>query len=477
MTIHPQAATLAGRAGTLACLRDARLRPFWLDSPEAPAAHPPLAGEERCDLAVVGGGFTGLWAALLAKERDPSRDVVVLEAVTAGWAASGRNGGFCMATLTHGLSNGVGRFPNEQRRLEQLGLANLDAIQDAVDRYGIDCDWQRTGEVLVATEPWQVDGLREEYELLRRFERDVRLLDRDEIQAEVHSPTYLAALWELDGCAMADPARLAWGLRRACLDLGVRLYEGTPVTSLETEGAAVSLLTPGGRVLARHAVLATNAFKPLLRRLRPYIVPVYDYALMTEPLSDGQRQAIGWTTRAGLADTTNQFHYYRTTDDGRLLWGGYDAVYHYGNRVHPALDARPVTFEKLAGQFFETFPQLEGVRFTHAWGGAIDTCSRLFAFWGSALRARVAYVLGYTGMGVAESRFGAEVCLDLLSGRETELTRLELVRSRPVPFPPEPLRSATIQLTRRSLARADSQGGHRDLWLRTLDRFGLGFDS
>jgi len=469
--------TAVRRAGALECLRDARLRPFWLDSPEAPAARPPLNGEERCDLAVVGGGFSGLWAALLAKERDPGRDVVLLEAVTAGWAASGRNGGFCMATLTHGLSNGVDRFPREQQRLEQLGLANLDAIEAVVAGHGIDCDWQRTGEINVATEPWQAEALREEYELLCRFGRDVRLLDRDEIRAEVHSPTYLAALWEVDGCAMADPARLAWGLRRVCLEKGVRLYEGTPVTGLETEGAAVALVAPGGRVLTRHAVLATNAFRPLLRRARPYIVPVYDYALMTEPLTAGQREAIGWDTRMGLADASNQFHYYRTTEDGRLLWGGYDAVYHYGNRVHPALDARPETFEKLARQFFVTFPQLEGVRFSHAWGGAIDTCSRFFAFWGAALRGRVVYVLGYTGMGVAESRFGAEVCLDLLSGHDTELTRLELVHSRPVPFPPEPLRSAAIQLTRRSLAKADERGGHRDLWLRTLDRFGLGFDS
>ncbi len=329
----------------------------------------------------------------------------------------------------------------------------------------------------MATEPWQVESLRHEYDLLRRFGRDVRLLGRDETQAEVHSPTYLAGLWELDGCAMADPARLAWGLRHACLELGVRLYEGTPVTRLETEGAAVSLVAPGGRVLARQAVLATNAFKPLLRRARPYIVPVYDYALMTEPLSAAQRASIGWGTRMGVSEASNQFHYYRTTEDGRLLWGGYDAVYHYGNRIHPALDARPATFEKLAEQFFATFPQLEGVRFTHAWGGAIDTCSRLFAFWGTALRGRVAYVLGYTGMGVAESRFGAEVCLDVLSGEETELTRLELVRSRPVPFPPEPLRAVTIALTRGSLARADERGGRRDLWLRTLDRVGVGFDS
>jgi glycine/D-amino acid oxidase-like deaminating enzyme len=465
------------RAGSHESLRDARLRPFWLDTADAPPAAPPLSGEEQCDLAVVGGGFSGLWAAVLAKERDPSRHVVVLESVTCGWAASGRNGGFCMATLTHGASNGIARFPKEQRRLEELGVANLDAIGDAVERHGIACDWQRTGEVSVATEQWQVDSLREEYELLQRLGRAVRLLDRDEIQAEVHSPTYLGALWEVDGCAMADPARLAWGLRRACLDLGVRLYEGTPVLDVGADGAGVALLTPGGRVLSRQAVLATNAFKPLLRRVRPYIVPVYDYALMTEPLSSAQREAIGWTTRAGLADAGNQFHYYRTSEDGRLLWGGYDAVYHYGNRIHPALDARPETFEKLARQFFETFPQLEGLRFSHAWGGAIDTCSRFFSFWGTALRERVAYVLGYTGMGVAESRFGAEVCLDLLSGQKTELTELELVRTRPVPFPPEPFRAAAIELTRRSLARADEQGGRRDLWLRTLDRFGLGFDS
>lgn len=458
-------------------LRDICLKPYWLDSAARPDPHPPLFGREDCDLAVVGAGFSGLWTALLRKERDPACDVVVLEAVTAGWAASGRNGGFCMATLTHGPGNGMSRFPAEQRRLEQLGLENLDAMERTVERHGIECDWQRTGELAVATRPWEVEELREAHGLFRRLGLESELLDREAMRAEVRSPLYLAGHWDRRGCAMVDPARLAWGLRRVCEQLGVRFFEGTQVSAVEAHAGGVRLTAQGGIVHARRVVLATNAFRPLLRRLRLSIVPIYDYALMTEPLPDAQRASIGWRTRCGLADSGNRFHYYRLTADGRMLWGGYDAIYHYGNRVTPALDERQRTFERLARHFFVNFPQLEGVRFTHAWGGAVDTCTRLFPFWGLALRGRLAYVLGYTGMGVGASRFGAQVCLDLLDGSGSELTRLQLVRTTPAPFPPEPLRSAVVQATRRSLARADAQGGRRDAWLRTLDRFGLGFDS
>ena len=234
--------------------------------------------------------------------------------------------------------------------------------------------------------------------------------------------------------------------------------------------------TPG-RVRARRAVLATSAFPPLVRAIRRYVVPVWDYVLVTEPLSGAQREAIGWKRRQGLADLANQFHYYRLTSDDRILWGGYDAIYNFRNAMGPHLDERPATFELLAGQFFETFPQLEGLRFTHRWGGAIDTCSRFSVMFGKALRGRAVYCVGYTGLGVGASRFGAQVALDLADGRETERTRLKMVRSKPLPFPPEPLRWGAITLTRRALAKADRQEGRRGLWLRTLDRFGLGFDS
>jgi hypothetical protein len=204
---------------------------------------------------------------------------------------------------------------------------------------------------------------------------------------------------------------------------------------------------------------------------------VYDYALVTEPLSGAQLSSLGWKDRRGAADLGNQFHYFRLTRDNRILWGGYDAVYFNGGRIHDEQASRPETFARLAAHFFATFPQLEGVSFTHAWGGIIDTCSRFCAFFGTAYRGRLAYAAGYTGLGVGATRFGAQVMLDMLEKSDTERTRLTLVRSKPLPFPPEPLRSAVVQLTRSSLARADRNDGRRDPWLRLLDRLGLGYDS
>jgi glycine/D-amino acid oxidase-like deaminating enzyme len=459
-------------------LAGAAPKPFWLDDPGRPEALPALERDLRCDLAVVGGGYSGLWTALLAKERDPGREVVLLEAARIGWAASGRNGGFCAASLTHGLPNGIERFPDEIGTLNRLGAQNLDAIEAAVHKYGIDCDWERTGEMNVATAEWQAAGLRDYADLAVQHGEPVEFLGADAARAQVNSPTYLAATWNREGCAVVNPARLAWGLRDACLELGVRIYERTPVVALNATSSGPVLRTQQGRKLTADGVaLATNVFPSLLRRVRPYIVPVYDYVLMTEPLSAAQLAETGWRARQGIGDSANQFHYYRLTADNRILWGGYDAVYHYGSRIGPQLEQRPATFTKLAQHFFRTFPHLGELRFTHRWGGVIDTCTRFCAFFGTAHAGRVAYAAGYTGLGVGATRFGANVMLDLLSGQPTELTQLQLVRTRPIPFPPEPLRSLGVNLTRWSLDHADRHEGRRNLWLRTLDRFGLGFDS
>jgi glycine/D-amino acid oxidase-like deaminating enzyme len=230
-------------------------------------------------------------------------------------------------------------------------------------------------------------------------------------------------------------------------------------------------------VRAQRVLLATSAYPPLLARLKHFVVPVYDYVLVTEPLSAAQKDAIGWRNRQGIGDGANQFHYYRQTADDRVLFGGFDAVYRRGGPVGAQLDDHDPTFATLSQHFFTTFPQLEGLTFTHRWGGAIDTCSRFSVFFGTAHGGRVAYATGYTGLGVAASRFGARVGLDLLDGRQTEATNLKYVRRKPVPFPPEPLRSGVIALTQHELARADRHEGRRGLWLRTLDRLGLGFDS
>ncbi|MFS8202075.1 NAD(P)/FAD-dependent oxidoreductase [Streptomyces sp. CWNU-52B] len=460
-------------------LSDVRPGSYWLDDPARPGPEPALTGAESCDLLVVGGGYSGLWTALLAKERDPGRDVVLVEGREVGWAASGRNGGFCAASLTHGLANGLTRWPDEIHKLAELGARNLDGIEAAVARYGLDCDFERTGEIDVATEPYQVTEAREWYAELRQrgLADGVEYLDAEAVRDQVDSPTFLAGLYDRRGVAMLHPAKLAWGLKRACVELGVRVYEHTPALSLTPHGAGMAVRTPYGGVRARRVALGTNIFPNLVRRVRPYTVPVYDYALMTEPLTAEQLASVGWKNRQGLGDSANRFHYFRLSADNRILWGGYDAVYPYGGRVRAEYDDRPRTYAKLARHFFTCFPQLAGVRFTHAWGGAIDTCSRFSAFFGTAHRGRVAYAAGYTGLGVGATRFGADVMLDLLAGERTERTSLEMVRRRPLPFPPEPFAWTGIALTKWSLARADTHGGRRNLWLRSMDRLGLGFDS
>jgi len=423
----------------------------------------------------VGGGFTGLWAAL---EAAPEQDVILLEGDRCGWGASGRNGGFAEASLTHGLENGMSRWPDEMDELERLAAENFAAMRATVGERGIDAAWEEPGVIDVATRPHEVSGLAETAEAARAHGEEVTLLDREAVRAEVHSPTYLAGLWHHSGGALVDPARLAWGLRDAALRDGARIHEHTRATRLRREGDGVVLEAEGGRVRARRVLLATNAYRPLVRSIRRYVVPVYDYVLVTEPLSKKQRDAVGWARGQGIADSGNRFHYYRLTPgEARILWGGYEAIYHFANGMRPELEDHAPTFELLAGNFAATFPQLEGIRFTHRWAGAIDTCSRFCVTFGTALGGRVAYAVGYTGLGVVASRFGARVALDLLHGRDTELTRLRMVRSRPIPFPPEPLRYAAIQATRSGLARADERGGRRGAWLRLLDRVGAGFDS
>ncbi len=454
---------------------------FWLDQPDAPDPLPALAGGITADLAVIGGGFTGLWTALLARERYPELDVVLIEAKTVGWAASGRNGGFCSASLTHGIGNGLERFGDEMPLLEKLGEQNLREIGETIARYGIDCDFRPVGEIGFATADWQLDGLDEAAVASRRLGHDAAVLDAAGARAELNSPLWRGALKHTTGNALLEPGRLAWGLRRACLDAGVRIYEHTPVTALSRDAgsSAMTLKTPYGSVRADRVALAAGVpGGSLLRRISAYVIPVWDYVLMTEPLSPAQIDSLGWRDGRGASDLGNQFHYFRPTRDNRVLWGGYDAVYYNGGRIRSEHETRPETFTALAGHFFDTFPQLEGVSFTHAWGGVIDTCSRFCAFFGTAHAGQVAYVAGYTGLGVGATRFGAQVLLDkLYKPGDPERERLSLVNSKPVPFPPEPLRSGVIQATRASIARADRNGGRRDAWLRLLDRLGLGFDS
>lgn len=464
---HPAPASVVEHS-----LAKSELAPFWTSDAPRGKTLPALSGALTSDLVIVGGGYTGLWTALLAKQRDSSQRVIVLEAKSCGWAASGRNGGFVEATLTHGESNGRTRFPHEYDQLDAMGLANLDEIQATVKKMKWKVDFERNGSFAVATEDYQAKDLEHEADGKRGI-----FLSKAEIQKKVSSPTYQAALFEPLDTALVHPAKLANELMQSCLDAGVEIFENSPVTDVNAETDAVTLTTTKGSVRASRVALATNAFPSLLKRFQLHTVPVYDYVLMTEPLSAAQMKSIGWDGREGIADCANQFHYYRLSADNRILFGGYDAIYHYGGKIRPAYDDRPDSFRKLASHFFTTFPQLEGVQFTHRWAGVIDTCSRFSAFFATAHQGRVSYAAGFTGLGVAATRFAANVMLDQLTGLDTERTRLEMVRKMPLPFPPEPFTYPSVQVTRFALDRADHNDGKRGLFLKTLDAVGLGFDS
>jgi glycine/D-amino acid oxidase-like deaminating enzyme len=455
---------------------------YWLRDPAPPdSAGPPLGPGERVavDVAIVGGGFTGLWTALALTDTDPSLRVAVLEMETVGFGASGRNGGFCEASLTHGLANGVRHFPDELEILEREGIDNLRGLIDFTRAHGIDCDLEETGVLALADQAWQVDEFRAWVDEAAEHGEHLEFLDRASAQAEVHSPLWHAGLYRPPGRdVLLDPAKLVRGLARVARERGVRVHQRTRVTRLERRATGVSAWTANGaRIDAANVVVATSAYSGWLPRLGSAFVPVYDYALVSEPLTAAQHEAIGWQRRQGLSDGNNQFHYFRLTADDRILWGGYDAIHYPGSRVGPELDQRPATFERLEAQFFRAFPQLDGLGFPYRWGGAIDTTSRFTVTFGQLLGGRVTYALGYTGLGVGASRWAGGVVRDLLLRPTEERLRLRFVSSPPFPFPPEPLRSLVVDVVRNELDRADREEGRRSLILRTLDAMGVGYDS
>ena len=449
---------------------------FWLDQADRPPVAASLEDDEEADLVIVGGGFTGLWAALQAKEAEPDRDIVLLEASRVAQGASGRNGGFADPSLTHGLMNGLSHFPGEMAAIQALAEANFQGFKESIERYGIDARIESTGTLDVARAEYQLEELGEYHRLTNEHGENSCLLGQDETRAQLNSPTYMGSVFR-PKTSLVDPARLAWGLLRTIRELGVRVYEQTPMKGLARRGPGIEVRTPGGRVRARKCLLATNAFKSPVRRMQRATVPIWDYVLMSEPLGKERLASLGWANRQGVGEETNQFHYYRLTSDDRILWGGYDAIYHFGSRIRPSYEQRSASFEGLANRFFGTFPQLEGLRFSHSWGGPIASTTRFCLDAGRSHGGRVAWAAGYTGLGVVASLLGGGGALGLLDQPDRPELNLEIVRKRPFPWPPEPLRALVIEMTQRGLARADRNEGRRGLWLRLLDQLGLGFDS
>ena len=438
----------------------------------------PLSAPAEADIAIVGGGLTGLWAALFLKQLDPGRDVAVVEQGVAAYGASGRNAGMLSETVDHSHSLAIQHFGLEEaRRLAALGETNVAELAQFIAERGIACDYEPTGRLMVALTRAQEDEARHSIAVARKLGLNTfHYLDGAAVRAAVHCPLYRGGV-EVSGGGILDPARLTDGLRREAEKQGVRIFERTTVRSLGRAGAGVELRANGTTLRARRAVLATSAYTHhLLPKVLWRFIPLYDYIIVSEPLSPAQWEAIGWKGRQGITDGRTFFNYYRPTADGRVLWGTSEATYYSGNTVGPQCDHSPRHYESLRQSWRLHFPNLAGLEWPYAWGGAICSTTRLTPYFGRALDDRVCYALGFTGHGLGTTRIAGRILAHMALDRTSDLLDLPLVTRRPFPYPPEPIRTWAVNQVTRALRRVD-EGHPPNLLLRLLDRFGIGFSS
>ncbi len=465
----------------LEALKDAVARPLWHDPEIMPEPLAPLAADETCELLIVGGGFTGLWAAMQVKERQPDADIILIEQTFVGDGASGRCGGFLSTSLAHGQTNTEHRFPDEAERLAELGTRNMRELLETLERYNIDVRYEKTGELFVALDTESAGRIHADYQQAIAEGEDVVWFDQQAVREQVNSPLFFAGMWDRGGQdGVIDPGRLCWGLKEVLVNqLGVRIFEGTKLLAVKPLGKdAMQANCEGGVIRSDKVLLATNAFTSTIGRIRRSVIPVWDYQIATEPLTDEQLDRINWgkTSRHAIADDVNMFHYFRLTRDNRITWGGGGAVrYYFNNGIDKKFMHAPDRYEQLAKEFFEMFPQLDDVKFSHKWGGIIATSTRFCMVPGVAHDGRLAWSVGYTGHGVGASRFGARIAIEMLGYAPTDILDMQFVSRKPLPWAPEPFRWFGVRFTQNALKKADRNGGKRGLWLKFLDRLGLGF--
>ncbi|MEJ7842140.1 MAG: FAD-binding oxidoreductase [Rubrobacter sp.] len=451
--------TVGQRRGATAGDKDYRSYSFWLETAgEELAPRPPLTGPAEADVTILGAGFTGLWTAYYLLKREPSLRVVVLEAETAGFGASGRNGAWCNAAFPVTPGELARRFGDEAARdllLEMRGaVGEVGRVSEAE---GIDAQYFPGGQLRVARGSAQVPGIEASYESMRALglEEDLRLLGAEETAKRVRITGAEGALYS-PHCATIHPARLARGLARAVERLGGEIFEGTPVTDFET-GSSPRLVTEAGDVRARTVVLAGEAYLARLRKLRRQVLPIYSLIVLTEPLSEELWAGIGWEGRECVASNRYTVDYLSRTLDGRILFGGRGAPYHYGSRIEDEYDLHDPTHELLRRTAREWFPVLENARFTHAWGGPLAMPRDWMPTMSYDPAEGVATARGYTGQGVATANLSGQTLSDLILGRDTNVTRLPTVNHKPRPWEPEPLRWLGARYVQRGLMRADDQ--------------------
>ena len=454
-------------------LADTRFTTYWLDSLDAVEDAPLLDSDSDCDLLVVGGGFCGLWAALQAREQNPERDVVLIEAKSVANGASGRPAAIMSTSVMHGIDNTERIFPDDVAELERLGRENMDGFRATLERYSIDCDIEWGGEMKVSIGDQGLDTIEEDYQLYLKYGHEAVKLDKAEVQAEIHSPIFHGGAWSKKRSGTVHPGKLVRGLKRAALEVGVRIFENTPLQAVRKDSGGLEAQTPRARIRARKVLLATNAWAAGHAHISRRVAAIRDRIVVTEPLSDEQMERIGWRHRQGIYDTRTQLNYMRLTADNRILFGG-RLDYFFGNNTDPAVDKTPKPFVRLVKSFYRTFPQLaDDIRFAYAWSGPIGLTTRMAVHYQSYHGGNMVFAGGYSGFGVTASRFGARVGLAILDEQDIPEVKMQFARTLPNYIPPEPFRWIGARITMYALDTLDEKGGWRKLWVAMVQKMGF----
>ncbi|MBN1945797.1 MAG: FAD-dependent oxidoreductase [Bradymonadales bacterium] len=427
--------------------QDFREKSYWLTTRHY-TPNENLKGEVTCDVAVIGGGFTGLSSAYFLKKAQPEIDVALLEGQVIGFGASGRNAGFSMTKfgLIHSIT--AFRFGNQKTvEAHEYTCRAVDLLRDLVTTLDLDCDYQHTGFLEVSTCKVHQKRLAREFEFVTKKLglKDIFWIDEQELQSRVASPLYEGGAWWEPRCGILNPAKLAWSWKEVIEPLGVRVFENSPLIEIAREGGRFRLVTPEGHVRANKVVLATNAWSSLFAKLKRKQVPVWTYIVLTEPLNERQHEEIGWQGREGIEDFRDLVHYYRLTADNRIVLGGRDVDITFGYDVPAAKDQNPKVFDGLKSDLLQVFPSLQGIAFTHQWGGPVSVPLDMAPAMGYAGGKDLVYSLGCMGHAVSLTHLNGMTIADLVLERDTELTRTFFVNRRVIPYPPEPFRTATAK--------------------------------
>lgn len=445
---------------------------FWFDSlPGSLEPRPALGADLDVDVAIVGAGYTGLWTAYYLKDLDPALRIAVLEREIAGFGASGRNGGWCSALFPASTAKVARRYGREG------AVALQRAMHDAVDEVGrvassekIDCHYEKGGEVSVARTEVQLRRARAEVAEARRWgfgDGDLRLLDAAEAQEILGATSVLGGTWT-PHCAAIHPARLARGLASAAERRGVHVFEQTVVTRIEPR----RVTTASGTVRANVVVRATEGFTPELPDHRRTLAPVYSLMLATEPLHQGFWDRVGLRRRETFTDFRHLIIYGQRTADDRFAFGGRGAPYHFGSSVQPGFDREPRVFDELQRVLVDLFPAVADAKVTHTWGGPLGVPRDWFASVGLDRATGLAWGGGYVGDGVGTSNLAGRTLADLITGRDTELTRLPWVGHRSRRWEPEPLRWLGVNAGLRLMTSADAAEARTGRPARRAELFG-----